>query len=119
MRTLAPKCSEMLCTVSTSAGGPGLSDTPSGEYGYAVAVAGRQRQVVQRRDDGEAALASQSVDQLEHILLMTQVEGSGGLVEEQHVGLLGQGPGHHGPLTLAARQRLHGALPRSRPGRGG
>ena len=47
---------------------------------------------MQGRDHGETALTAQGIHQLEHVLLMAEVESGGGLVEEQHIGLLGQRP---------------------------
>ena len=57
-----------------------------------------------RRDDRQAVLATQPVDELERLLLMADVERAGRLVEQQHGRFLGEGAGDHQALTLAAAQ---------------
>ena len=70
----------------------------------AIGVETGQCQVVHRRHNGEAMFSSQPIDQLESLLLMADVEGAGWLVEKQHGGLLGQGPGDHQSLPLASAE---------------
>ena len=81
-----------------------LDDAAPGQQGHSVAVAGGQGQVVQGGDDGEGGLGPQFLHQLQHVLLVAEVQGGGRLVQQQDRGLLGQGPGQHGPLALPARQ---------------
>ena len=59
---------------------------------------------MQRRDHGEPVGEPEPVDELQHLLLVAEVEGGGGLVEQEHGGLLGQRPGEHDALPLAAGQ---------------
>ena len=55
-----------------------------------------------RGDHGELVLQPHRVHQVEHALLVTDVERARGLVEQQHPRLLGQRPAEHDPLQLAA-----------------
>jgi hypothetical protein len=54
--------------------------------------------------DGQAVVAAQLVDQVQDLLLVTDVQRRGGFVEQQDGRLLGQRPGQECPLPLAARQ---------------
>nr|BFE77260.1 hypothetical protein GCM10020092_105610 [Actinoplanes digitatis] len=64
------------------------------------------RQVVHCRQYGEAPLATQPVDQVEHLLLVADVEGAGRLVEEQGPCALRERPGEEDALPLAAGERV-------------
>ena len=75
------------------------------EQRQAVAVLAGEREVVHRRDDGEAVLAAQPGDELEGLLLVADVERARRLVEQQDRRLLGEGAGDHEALALAAAQR--------------
>ena len=52
---------------------------------------------------------AQPVDELEHLLLVADVQRAGRLVEQQHPGALSQRPGQEDPLPFAAGQRLQPA----------
>src|SRR5207245_10322371 len=69
-----------------------------------VRVLARQREVVHRRDDREP-VAAERVDELERLLLATEVERGGGLVQGQVRRVLREGTGEHGTLELAAAER--------------
>ena len=68
-----------------------------------------QGQVVHGADHGQVQVVAEGVDQLEHLLLVADVQAGGRLVQQQHRRLLGQGPGQHGPLALAAAERVEPA----------
>ena len=70
-----------------------------------IGVLPRQRQVVHRGEHGEAVLPAEIVDEIEHLLLTTHVQGRRRLVEQEDRRLLGQRPADHGPPSLAAAQR--------------
>jgi len=57
---------------------------------------------------------SELIDQLEDVLLVTDVQGAGRFVEEQQGGALGEGPGQEDPLPLAPGEGGH--LPGVEPG---
>ena len=62
-----------------------------------------------RRHDGQPVLAPQPGDELERLLLVADVERARRLVEQQDRRLLGERPGDHEPLALAAAQRAEPA----------
>ena len=70
---------------------------------------GPPREVVQRRQHGQTAVPAQPVDQLEHWLLVADVEHRRRLVKQQHARLARQRPRQHHPLPLAADIRASGA----------
>ena len=59
-------------------------------------------------------VAAELVDQLQHLLLVADVQRAGRLVEQQQGGTLGQRPGQEDPLPLAAGEG--GQLPVGEPG---
>ncbi len=61
-----------------------------------------QRQVVHGAEHGQPVLEAQGVDDLERVDTATEVEGAGGLVEEEDRRLLGQGPSEDETLQFAA-----------------
>ena len=63
-----------------------------------------QGEVVHGADDRQVEVVAEGVDQLQHLLLVADVQAGGGLVQQQHRGLLGQGLGQDDPLALAAAQ---------------
>ena len=70
-----------------------------------VAVLGRERQLVHRRDDGQPPVEPELGDELEHLLLAAEVERGGRLVEQEQRRLLRERPREDSPLLLAAAQR--------------
>ena len=50
-------------------------------------------QVVKGTDHGQPVLETEIVDQIQDLLLMAHVQRGGGLIEEQHLGLLSEGAG--------------------------
>ena len=91
-------------SVITSAGGPGRHDPPLAHGDQVVGVAGREVEVVQHHHDGGAAGLVEVGEQVEHLDLVGDVEVRRRLVEQQQVGLLGQGHRDPDPLALAARE---------------
>ena len=75
------------------------------EQEHAVGVLPREREVVHRRDDGQAGCRLLRRDELEHVLLVADVERARRLVEQQQPGALGERTREHGALQLAARER--------------
>ena len=59
---------------------------------------------MQGGDHGQLPLTPEIVDEVQHLLLMTQVQRGGRLVQQQHGSLLRERPRHHGPLPLAPRE---------------
>ncbi|RGC68544.1 hypothetical protein C5N14_13110 [Micromonospora sp. MW-13] len=59
-------------------------------------------------------LAAELVDQLQHLLLVADVQGAGRLVEQQQGGALGERPGQEDPLPLAPGEG--GQLPAAEAG---
>ncbi len=94
---------------------------PRGEHQDPVGQPDGLAHIVGDEEHGEAAVAPEALE-----LGVEQVSGHGvqrteGLVHEQDVGILGQGPGQSDPLAHAARQ-LRAAwcrTPRGAPSRGG
>ena len=84
----------------------------------AVGELAGQGQVVHGAQHGQPALASQLVDELERVDSPTEVQRAGGLVEEEHGRLLGQGPGQDEPLQLPADRVPSGAVRHGAAGRG-
>ena len=82
-----------------------------------MGVLAGEREVVHGRQDRERVVDAQPVDEVEHLLLVADVERAGGLVEQQDRRGLGQRPGDHHPLALAARQRAERPVERTRRGR--
>ncbi len=70
-----------------------------------VRVDAGEREVVHGADDRETVLAAQPVDQLERLLLVTDVERTRGLVEKKDRRLLGDRPRDDEALPLPAGQR--------------
>ena len=71
-----------------------------------VAVDGGQVQVVEHRQDGQAALAAERMHDVVHAGLMAQVQMGRRLVEEQHLRLLRERARHKDPLALATREPI-------------
>ena len=84
--------------------GPGLDDAAAVEQGNRVADALDDVHLVRDDQDGEAAAAADLHDQVEDLVGRLRIEGGGGLVEQQHVGVGGQGAGDADPLPHAAGQ---------------
>ena len=61
-------------------------------------------EIVQRGDDGQAALAVEPAQKLEDLDLMFEIEKGGRLVEQKDLRLLGQGARDYHPLFFAAAQ---------------
>jgi hypothetical protein len=61
-------------------------------------------------DQRTASAAGEFPHKLEHLDAMAQVQVGRGLVQQQHLGVLGQGARHQHQLTLAARELEHRPL---------
>ena len=83
---------------------PGDRDPPVVQQQQPVGELPGQREVVHHRQHRQRALPAQLVHQFQGRHPAAQVQGAGRLVEQQHRSVLGQGPGQHGPLQLAAGQ---------------
>ncbi len=70
----------------------------------------REIQIVQDDNHGLAVRLVLTLEQVEDLDLVTQIQVGGRLVEEQDVGLLGESPGDHCPLSLAAAQLTNPAV---------
>ena len=81
-----------------------------------VAQAGRLPHVVGDEQDREAAARPHPLELVVEDVAGHGVEGAEGLVHEQDVGVLGQGPGQRHPLAHAAGQLVGPLRRRSRPG---
>ncbi len=99
-----PKMSSSISAVNTSRASPSATIGAVLHHHDEVAVAGGQVEVVQHHHDGAAALAVEPADQVEHLDLVGEVEVRRGLVEQQHVGVLGQRHRDPGALALTAGQ---------------
>ena len=80
------------------------------QQGQPIAVEPRQGEVVHRRDHGEPVVVAEAGDQFERLLLVADVEGAGGLVEQQDRRLLGEGTGDDEALLFAAAQRAESPI---------
>ena len=61
-------------------------------------------------DKGDVCLLLDALELNLHGLAQLEVKGAQGLVEQQHVGLVGQGPGNGNALLLSAGQGRDAAL---------
>ncbi len=95
----------MVSAVITDWGWPAGDDLAVGEQVDGVAEQGGQAQVVEGGEDGDA----EAGDEFEHFDLVADVEMVGGLVEDEMVGALGEGPGDQHPLFLATREGVEAA----------
>ena len=90
--------------VSTSAVGPAATIRPGAAAPARRQVLAAKRQVVRRDDEGHAAPLVQVGEEMGDLELRAEIERRGRLVEQQHLGGLGQGRGDHDPLLLAAAE---------------
>lgn len=67
---------------------------------------GGQGRVMGDHDDGASGLAAGLLQKPQHLFAGLVVQGTGGLVAQQELGVFGQGPGNGHPLLLAAGQRF-------------
>ena len=58
--------------------------------------------IVRDEQVAQALLSLQALQQGQHLLLDGDIEGAGGLVQHQHLGLHDEGAGHGQALALAA-----------------
>lgn len=89
------------CGVHGLAGRPRGDDPPVAHGDQEVGVPCGGGEVVEHHDDG-AALRGDFADQVQDFHCVADVEGAGGLVEQDDRGLLGEGHGEPAALTLAA-----------------
>ena len=75
---------------------------PAGEHHDAVAEPGGLAHVVGDEQDRAAGLLPDALELVVHDVAGHGVEGAEGLVHEEHLALLGQGPGQGDPLAHAA-----------------
>ena len=97
--------------MSTSAGGAGGDDPALGQQHHPVGVLAGDRQVVHGGQHGQPALAAQPVDQLQHLLLVADVQGAWSARRAAAAARPGRAPG---PGTPAAARRRR-ACPARRP----
>ncbi len=79
-----------------------------------MGITRRQVEIVQHAGDGQPVLLGQATQQTHEALLLADVQGAGGLVQQQHLARFGplaasqaqlaQGAGDHHPLGFAARK---------------
>ena len=81
-----------------------LDDLPGIKHGHLVGDAPDHSEIVADEDHGQAALATQLLEQLEDLRLDRDVERRGRLVEDQQIRLGGEDAGDQGALAHAARQ---------------
>ena len=84
--------------------GAALNDLARVHDGDFVAGLGDNAHVVGDEDDGGAELALQLLHQLQNLSLYGDVEGGGGLVGDEQVGLAQQRHGDHDALLHTARK---------------
>ena len=58
-------------------------------------------------DKGDAQLIFQPYELILHVLAQLQIQGAQGLVQEEHAGLVHNGPGDGDPLLLSAGEGGH------------
>ena len=61
-------------------------------------------------DEGDAQLLLDALELILHVLAQPQVQGPQGLVQQQHLGSVHQGPGDGHPLLLAAGELVDAAV---------
>ena len=83
------------------AGGAVEGDAAVANADDALHEAPGEGEIVNDRDDGHA-LGVEAPEEGHHLHLVLHVEEAGGLIEEEDAGLLGEGEGDPGALTLAA-----------------
>ena len=83
---------------------PELDGAPAVDDEHLVGDLPDDRQVVRDEDVRQMKLAPQVGEQVEDLCLDRDVERRDGLVEDEDLGLGGQGAGDRGPLALAAGQ---------------
>ena len=83
---------------------PGHGDPALVQHQQPVGELPGQGEVVHHRQHGQRPFPAQLVHQFQRRHPAAQVQRAGRLVEQQHRGVLGQGPGQHRPLQLAAGQ---------------
>ncbi|RPK68499.1 hypothetical protein EES43_01455 [Streptomyces sp. ADI96-02] len=81
-----------------------------GEGDEVVRVPGGEVEVVQHHHDRGAARAVEVGQQVEDFDLVAGVQEGGGFVQQQQIGLLGQGHGDPHPLALPSGQFVDGAV---------
>ena len=89
----------------TSAGAPSATTRACVEQHHPVGVLRGEREVVHRRDERQAGLRAEAVEQLERLLLVADVEGGGRLVEQDDPRLLRERACDDDALLLAAAER--------------
>ena len=90
-----------------------LADDAAVHHKNPAAHAGNHAQIVGDHDDGGVAALLQVVQQIQHLRLNGHVQGGGGLVCDDQLGLAGDGRGDHHALAHAAGE-LVGVLLESR-----
>ena len=99
-----------MSALTTASGAPLLCTSPPPIAISRSQYLTRKIQVVKHGQHRQAALAVQRPDQVHDLELKCNVQVGSGLVEKQHVRLLGQRPGDHHPLPLTAGERVYGAV---------
>ena len=85
-------------------GGGDLADLAQVHDGHPLGHVAHQAQVVGDEEVGEIELPLQAQEQVDHFALHRDVQGRGGLVQQDHRRVRGQGPGHGHDLPLPAAQ---------------
>jgi hypothetical protein len=95
------------------AGGARLDDAAGIHHRDAVAELRHHPEIVGDEQHRHAELPSQAVDEIEDLGLHGDVEGRGGLVRDEKVGLVRERDGDHHALALAAGELVRIALERT------
>jgi len=82
--------------------GPGFHQLAGVHHPHLVGHAGHHAEVVGDQQHAHAAAGLQLGKQVEDLGLDRHVEGRGGLIGDQHLGVAGEGDGDHHPLLHAA-----------------
>lgn len=79
------------------------------EQKYLRAEAGGEIEIVRNHDDGHS-IGGELAEDIEEMELMPQIEGGGGLIEQENCRLLGEGGRDMHAPSLAARERAQQAV---------
>jgi hypothetical protein len=87
-----------------------FNQLPIAQHHDAVSQLGDHGQVMSDIDGGRIEPAGDFLDGGQHLNLGGHVQGRGGLVENDDIGLAAHGHGHHGPLQLSAGHLMGKAI---------
>ena len=96
--------------MSTSVGSAVGADPSVVQQHDGVGDGGRLVEVVQHHPDRDVVVGGEVADQVEDLHLVAQVQVVGRLVEQEHVGALGQAGRQPDPLQLTAGELVDGPV---------